>query len=57
VKKDAPVNFLIDPLDRRSTLRHADVMVYRWVGGKYACVDLTRVSPLMGLGAGPFTVG
>jgi len=57
VKKEAPVNFLTDPLDRRSTLRHADVMVYGWVSGKHACVDLTGVSPLVGLGVGPFTVG
>jgi len=56
VKKETPVNFLTDPLDRRSTLRHADVMVYRWVGGKHACVDLTGVSPLGGLGVRPFTV-
>jgi len=32
-------------------------MVYGWVGGKHVCVDLTGVSPLMGLGVGPFTVG
>jgi len=32
-------------------------MVYGWVGGKHACVDLTGVSPLVGLGVGPFTVG
>ena len=51
------MNFLTDPLERRSTLRHADVMVYSWVGGKHACVDLTGVSPLVGLGVGPFTVG
>jgi len=57
VKKEAPVNFLTDPLERRPTLRSADVMVYEWVGGKHACVDLTRVSPLVGLGVGPFTVG
>jgi len=44
------VNFLTDPLDRRSTLRSADVMVYGWVGGKHACVDLTEVLPLVGLG-------
>jgi len=31
VKKEASVNFLTDPLDRRSTLRPADVMVYEWV--------------------------
>jgi len=46
-----------DPLDRRSTLKPADVMVYEWVRGKHACVDLTKVSPLVGLGVGPFTVG
>nr|ABN05744.1 hypothetical protein MtrDRAFT_AC148775g4v2 [Medicago truncatula] len=57
VKKEAPVNFLTDPLERRSTLRHADVMVYGWVGGKHACVDLTGVSQLVGLGVRPFTVG
>ena len=32
-------------------------MVYKWVGGKHACVDLTGVSPLVGLGVRPFTVG
>jgi len=57
VKKEVPVNFLTDPLDRRSTARPADVMVYGWVGGKHACVDLTGVSPLVGLGVRPFTVG
>lgn len=57
MKKEASVNFLTNPLDRRSTLRPADVMVYRWVGGKHACVDLTGVSLLVGLGVGPFTVG
>jgi len=51
------VNFLTDPLDRRSTLRPSDVMVYGWVSGKHACVDLTGVSPHVGLGVGPFTVG
>jgi len=51
------VNFLTDSLDRRSTLRLADIMVYGWVGGKQACVDLTEVSPLVGLGVRPFTVG
>jgi len=57
VKKEVPANFLTDPLDRRSTLRPADVMVYGWVGEKHVCVDLTGVSPLVGLGVGPFTVG
>ncbi|KAK2402907.1 hypothetical protein QL285_052393 [Trifolium repens] len=57
VKKEAPVNFLTDPLEGRSTLRPADVLVYGWVGGKHACVDLTGVSPLVGLTTGDFTVG
>ncbi|MCI20166.1 auxilin-like protein [Trifolium medium] len=52
--KEAPVNFLTDPQDERSTLRPTDVLVYGWVGGKHACVDLTRVSPLVGLGVGEF---
>ncbi|GJS40576.1 putative reverse transcriptase domain-containing protein [Tanacetum coccineum] len=49
VKKEAPVNFLTDASDERSTLRPADVLVFGWVGGKHACVDLTGVSPLVGL--------
>jgi hypothetical protein len=56
VKKEAPVNFLMDPQEGRSTLRHGDVLVCGWVGGKHACVDLTEVSPLVGLGVGGFTV-
>ncbi|GJU89220.1 putative reverse transcriptase domain-containing protein [Tanacetum coccineum] len=57
VKKEAPVNFLTDPSDGRSTLRPADVLVFGWVRGKHACVDLTGVSPLMGLSSRGFTVG
>jgi hypothetical protein len=56
VKKEAPVNFLIDPLDRRPTLRFADVMVHEWVGGKHACVNLIGVSPLVRLRVGALTV-
>nr|GEV93931.1 GDP-fucose protein O-fucosyltransferase [Tanacetum cinerariifolium] len=49
-KKEAHVNFLTDPFDGRSTFRPAaDVLVFGWVGGKHACVDLTGVSPLVGL--------
>ncbi|KAK2385189.1 hypothetical protein QL285_072455 [Trifolium repens] len=57
VKKETPVNFLTDPLEGRSTLRPADILVYGWVGGKHACVDLTGVSPLVGLTTEGFTVG
>ncbi|GJT83174.1 hypothetical protein Tco_1057516, partial [Tanacetum coccineum] len=57
VKKEAPVNFLTGPSDGRSTLRPADVLVFGWVGGKHACVDLTGVSPLVGLSSWGFIVG
>ena len=48
-KKEAPVNFLTDPTEGRSTLRPANLLVFGWAGGKHACVDLTGVSPLAGL--------
>ncbi|MCI19690.1 auxilin-like protein, partial [Trifolium medium] len=32
-------------------------MVYGWVGGKHACVDLTGVSSLVGLRTKTFIVG
>ncbi|KAJ0763899.1 putative exostosin [Helianthus annuus] len=57
LRKEAPVSFLTDPLEGRSTLRPADILVFGWVGGKHACVDLTGVSPLVGLGSCAFTVG
>jgi hypothetical protein len=56
VKKEVHVNFLTDPLEGRSTLRPDDILVYGWVRGKHACVDLTGVSPLVGLTTGDFTV-
>jgi len=57
VKKEVSVTFLTGPLDRISTLMHAGVMVYGWVGGKHACVDLSGVSPHVRLGVKPFTIG
>nr|GEZ34979.1 hypothetical protein [Tanacetum cinerariifolium]GEZ37627.1 hypothetical protein [Tanacetum cinerariifolium] len=56
-KKEAHVNFLTDPSDGRSTLRPADVLVFGWVGGKHACVDLVGVSSLVGLSSRGFTAG
>ncbi|GJY85591.1 hypothetical protein Tco_0855163 [Tanacetum coccineum] len=56
-KKETPVNFLTNPSDERSTLRPTDVLVFGWVGGKHACVDLTGVSPLVGLSSRGFTMG
>ncbi|GJY28422.1 hypothetical protein Tco_0404189 [Tanacetum coccineum] len=56
-KEEAPVNFLTDPLDGRSTLTPADILIFGWVGRKHACVDLTGVSSLVGLSSRAFTVG
>ncbi|MFS7948371.1 putative exostosin [Helianthus anomalus] len=56
-KKEAPVNFLTDPSEGRSTLRPADVLVFGWEGGKHACVDLTGVSPLAGFRENGFVAG
>ncbi|GKD18318.1 hypothetical protein Tco_1207476 [Tanacetum coccineum] len=57
IKKEAPANFLTGPSDGRSTLRPANILVFGWVGGKHACVDLTVVSPLVGLSSWGFTAG
>ncbi|KAL8257952.1 hypothetical protein R6Q59_029993 [Mikania micrantha] len=46
-----------DPMEGRSTLRPADLLVFGWAGGKHACVDLTGVSPLVGLRENGFVVG
>ncbi|GJX35898.1 hypothetical protein Tco_0247455 [Tanacetum coccineum] len=56
-KKEVPVNFLTDPSDGRFTLRPADVLVFGWVGEKHAYVDLTGISPLVGLSSRGFTMG
>nr|GEW13999.1 auxilin-like protein [Tanacetum cinerariifolium] len=56
-KKEAHVNFLTNLSDGRSTLRPDDVLVFGWVRGKHACVDLTGVSPLVGLRSKGFTTG
>ena len=56
-KKEAPVNFLTDPVEGRSTLRPADLLVFGWERGKHACVDLTGVSPLVGLRETGFVAG
>ncbi|KAJ0824648.1 putative exostosin [Helianthus annuus] len=56
-KKEAPVNFLTDPKEGRSSLRPADVLVFGWSGGKHACIDLTGVSPLAGFRGSGFVPG
>nr|GEX31761.1 putative reverse transcriptase domain-containing protein [Tanacetum cinerariifolium]GEX98803.1 putative reverse transcriptase domain-containing protein [Tanacetum cinerariifolium] len=56
-KKEVPLNLLIDPSNGRTTLRPADVLVFGWVGGKHACVNLTGVSPLVWLSSRDFKAG
>nr|GEV84347.1 putative reverse transcriptase domain-containing protein [Tanacetum cinerariifolium] len=56
-KKETHVNFLTGLLDGRSTLRPADILIFGWVRGKHACVDLTEVSPLVSLSSRGFTLG
>ncbi|KAJ0834466.1 hypothetical protein HanRHA438_Chr16g0743911 [Helianthus annuus] len=56
-KKEAPVNFLTDRMEGRSTLRLADLLVFGWARGKHACVDLMGVSPLVDLKENGFVAG
>lgn len=51
------MNFLNGHVGIRSTVRPADVLVFRWTGGKHSCVDLTKIFYLVGLGSEFFTVG
>lgn len=51
-----PVNFLTDSREERSTLRPANILIYGWVGRKHEYVNLTRISPLVGLRYGAFTM-
>jgi hypothetical protein len=51
------VYFLTYPQERTSTLRPIDVLVYGWIEEKHVCVDLTEVSPLVGLRTREFIVG
>ncbi|MFS7944655.1 hypothetical protein Hanom_Chr06g00514781 [Helianthus anomalus] len=44
-------------MEERSTLRPADLLVFAWAGEKHACVDLTGVSPLVGLRENRFVAG
>nr|GEV31125.1 putative reverse transcriptase domain, PPM-type phosphatase domain, protein phosphatase 2C family [Tanacetum cinerariifolium] len=56
-KNEAPVNFLTDPLEGRSTLQPSGILVFGWAGRKHACVDLTGVSSLVGLKDNEFVAG
>jgi hypothetical protein len=50
------MNFLTDPPEEGSTLRPINVLVYEWIGGKYACLDLIRVFPFVGLTTRDFII-
>lgn len=56
VKTTMLMNYLTDPQEGISTLKPTNVLMYNLVGEKYAFVDLTKVSPLVGLRTGDFTV-
>lgn len=49
VKKETLVKLLTEPYEGQLIFKLADIFVYEWVGEKYAFVDLTRVSLLLGL--------
>nr|GEZ12169.1 putative reverse transcriptase domain-containing protein [Tanacetum cinerariifolium] len=53
-KKETHVIFLTDPLDGRSTLRPADVLIFGWARGKHVCVYPIEVFPLVGLSSWGF---
>lgn len=57
VKKVTHVNLFTDPYKGRSTLIPTYVMVYDLVGEKHACMNLTRVFPLVGLRIESLTIG
>ena len=45
------MNFLTDPLEGRGEVYSTACryLVFGWEGGKHSCVDLTGVSPLVGM--------
>lgn len=56
VKKETTVNFLIVPQEGGLTFSPTNILVYEWIGGKHACIDLTDIFPLVGLRTEDFTV-
>lgn len=49
MKKKVLVNFFIDLHEGRPILRPDNVLMYVWLGGKHACVNLTEVFSLVRL--------
>lgn len=56
-KNDVPMNFMMTPKRGSMTLMPTNIFVNGCVWEKYTCVDLTEVSPFVGLGTRGFTVG
>ncbi|KAK1434233.1 hypothetical protein QVD17_11152 [Tagetes erecta] len=48
-KKEVPMNFLTDPLEGRSTLRPAIILVFGWAGGNMRVWTLQECPHLLGL--------
>lgn len=52
MKNEALIHFLTYPFDYRPLLRLPDVLIYNWLEGKHACVDVIGFSLMVGFGAG-----
>lgn len=51
------MNLLTNSLERRSTLKPIDILIFEWVERKHACMDLTWVFTLVDLRSEGFTIG
>ncbi|GKC43673.1 hypothetical protein Tco_1061395, partial [Tanacetum coccineum] len=54
VRKEAPIGFLSQD---GKDLRHADLLLFNWLQGKDACLDVTGISPFAGTGANSWAPG
>ncbi|GJY13751.1 hypothetical protein Tco_0383060 [Tanacetum coccineum] len=54
VRKEAPMGFLSDD---GKDLRPADLLLFNWLQGKDACLDVTCISPFAGMGASSWAPG
>ena len=54
VRKEAPMEFFSEV---GKNLRPADLLLFNWLNGKDACVDLTKSSPFAGMGVSSWAFG
>lgn len=54
VRKEAPMGFLSEDV---KDLCPADLLLFNWIQGKDACLDVTCISPFAGMGATSFASG